>query len=470
MTLQENFLGGFLFGTEDFEMIDKLRQKLEDIQEQVKNIINAVQAEDREFTEEESDKLEALEAEFKNTDRQVKNLVRAEEREKKLREVPTRVTDPDDEVRDAQNKGMQVPKGARLSLSETPEMRRNNGFRSLGEFAMSVKNAMPGGGGNIDPRLVRNAPTTTSTEGVGADGGYLVPPDYRTAIVQQVMGEDTVLGRTDQWITNSNQIVVPADETTPWQSSGGVQVYWESEAGQKSQSKVALKEKTLRLNKLTALCPVSDELLEDASALDSYLSRKVAEKFNFAINLAIVQGTGVGEPQGIMNCGCKIAVDAESGQSADTIVFENIVNMWSRMYGPSRPNAVWLINQDIEPQLYTMSFEGTSSSVPAYLPAGGLSSSPYSTLMGKPIIPTQACETLGDAGDIILADLKQYWTGLKSTGMRQDVSIHLWFDYDVTAFRFIMRLGGQCWFSAAISGRDTGTSTMSSFITLAARA
>jgi len=453
-------------------MIDKLRQKLEDIQEQVKNIINAVQAEDREFTEEESDKLEALEVEFKNTDRQVKNLVRAEERERKLREVPTRVTDSDDEVRAAQNKGMEIPKGARFSISETKEMARNNGFRSLGDFAMSVKNAMPGGGGNIDPRLVRasgTAPTSTSTEGVGADGGYLVPPDYRTSIVEQVMGEDTLLGRTDQWITGSNQLVVPADETTSWGSTG-VQGYWESEAGEKTQSKVALKEKTLRLNKLTALCPVSDELLEDASALDSYLRRKVAEVFNFKINLAIVQGTGVGEPQGILNCGCKIAVDAESGQSADTIVFENIVNMWSRMYGPSRANAIWLINQDIEPELYTMSFEGTSSSVPAYLPAGGLSSSPYSTLMGKPIIPTQACETLGDAGDIILADLKQYWTGLKSTGMRQDVSIHLWFDFDVTAFRFIMRLGGQCWWSAAISGRDTGTSTMSSFITLAARA
>lgn len=451
-------------------MLDKLIQKRLDIQEQIKNIINTAQADDREFTEEELDKIEALEVEFKNVDRQIKNLERAEERENRLNQVPTRVTDEDEDVLGPQNRHMVVPKGSRFSIVETPEMKRNNGFRSFGEFALCVKNAMPGGGGNVDPRLLRNAPTTTSTEGTGADGGFLVPPDYRTEIVKEVLGEDTILGRTDQWRTNSNQIVVPADETTPWQSSGGIQVYWESEAGQKSQSKVALKEKTLRLNKLTALCPVTDELLEDASSLDSYLRRKVAEKMNFAINLAIVQGTGVGEPQGILNCGCLISVPAESGQSADTIVFENIVNMWSRMYGPWRANAIWLINQDIEPQLFTMSFDGTSSSVPVYMPANGLAGSPYSTLMGRPIIPTQACETLGDAGDIILADMMQYWTGLKAQGMKQDISIHLWFDYDVTAFRFVFRIGGQCWWSSAISGRDTGTSSMGAFIDLAARA
>ena len=100
-------------------------------------------------------------------------------------------------------------------------------------------------------------------------------------------------------------------------------------------------------------------------------------------------------------------------------------------------------------------------------PAGGVHAGDLNVTVRE--VKHNFVPVLGDAGDIILADMKQYWTGLKSTGMRQDVSIHLWFDYDVTAFRFIMRLGGQCWFSAAISGRDTGTSTMSSFITLAAR-
>ena len=57
---------------------------------------------------------------------------------------------------------------------------------------------------------------------------------------------------------------------------------------------------------------------------------------------------------------------------------------------------------------------------------------------------------------------------MKNVGVRQDVSIHLWFDYDVTAFRFVMRLGGQCWLASAIDPRD-GSNTLGAFIALEAR-
>ena len=127
------------------------------------------------------------------------------------------------------------------------------------------------------------------------------------------------------------------------------------------------------------------------------------------------------------------------------MVWANIVKMWTRMYGPSRPNAIWLINQDIEQQLFSLSFEGTSSSVPAFMPANGLAASPYSTLMGRPLLPSQACETLGDEGDIILCDLSEYMTAMKTGGIRAETSMHLWFDYDTTAFSFVFRLAGKPW-------------------------
>ena len=445
---------------------DALKARLLDIQEESENIIKAAQADNRDdLTEEENNKLEALDVEYKSIETQIRNIERVESRNLALTQSQGRQTDPNDAVDAIESQPQSAAHQTRVRITEPPELKRNNGFRSLGDFARSVKAATRG---QIDPRLLRNAPTTVSTEGVGADGGYLVPPDYRTSILKAIMGEDSLLARTDQWQTKSNTLIIPADETTPWQTTGGILAYWESEAGAKGQTKVALKEKTIKLNKLTALVPVSEELLEDAPSLDSYLNKKIPEKFGFAVNLALVQGTGVGEPQGILNCSSLVTVDCESGQSADTIVFENIVNMWSRMYGPLRKNSVWLINQDIEPQLFTMSFEGTSSSVPAYMPANGLSASPYATLMGRPVIPTQACETIGDKGDIIFCAWDQYLSAMRTTGIRSDISIHLWFDYDVVAYRFVMRVGGQCWWSAAIDPRD-GSNTLGAFIALAAR-
>jgi hypothetical protein len=46
--------------------------------------------------------------------------------------------------------------------------------------------------------------------------------------------------------------------------------------------------------------------------------------------------------------------------------------------------------------------------------------------------------------------------------------MHLWFDYDITAFRFIFRLAGHPWLTAPIARRN-GTNTLSAFVALAAR-
>ena len=301
--------------------LETLKDKLTELNDQSHDIIMAAQAENRELTDEENDKLEALDVEYKNTKRQIKNMERVQSRHLELIQSPGRKTDPDSVVAEGDQNYAQpsMAQRARLEIFEPPDVKRNNGFRSLGDFARSVKLATRG---NIDPRLLRNAvpgTATTSTEGVGADGGYLVPPDYRTAILKAITGEDSLLSRTDQWTTQSNTLIIPADETTPWQTSGGILAYWESEAGVKTQSKVSLKEKTVKLNKLTALIPVSEELLEDASSLDSYLQKKIPEKFGFAVNLAMVQGTGVGEPQGVLNCPSLVTV-VKGSQGADTII------------------------------------------------------------------------------------------------------------------------------------------------------
>ncbi len=147
------------------------------------------------------------------------------------------------------------------------------------------------------------------------------------------------------------------------------------------------------------------------------------------------------------------------------------MKMWSRLYGPARQNAVWLINQDVEPQLNAIGFPSGATTVqfPIYIPPGGLSGAPYSTLLGKPVLVTQACSTVGTQGDIILTDLKAYLAAQKVGGLRAETSIHLWFDYDITAFRFILRIAGQPWWSSAISPLN-GANTLSYYVTLDTRA
>jgi HK97 family phage major capsid protein len=276
-----------------------------------------------------------------------------------------------------------------------------------------------------------------------------------------------LLARTDQQITSRNSITFPVDETVAW-GTNGVRVYWESEAAAINQSRPTFREMTLKTNKLAALVPVTEELLEDAPGLGNYLDRVAGRGMNYAVSNSILDGTGVGQPLGILRSGSLVTVAAEGSQTADTVNVQNIAKMWVRMPARSRASAIWLANPDVEAQLILMTLGGTAAAFPVFMPPNGMSQSPFSTLMGRPLVPHMACKAIGDVGDLVFADLSQYVTAVKTGGMRSDVSMHLWFDQDIAAFKFTMRVDGRPWASQAISPPN-GSSTLSPFVALAAR-
>ncbi len=462
--------------------IPELDQRLEDLQAQANQIQATADKDKRDFTPEEATQLDSI---FDSIDQAKAQRERREKIELNNAELATprpRQVAPEPAAA-ASNSAERPTRNTVIRPIETVQDRERYGWNTFGDFALATRRgAIPGG--EIDNRLVsnhgngyRNQPTTSGTEGTGADGGFAVPPEFRRDIMETVMGEQTLAGMCDNLTTSGNSITVPMDETTPWQTSGGILSYWDGENDQLTQSKPALKQNTVRLNKLTALVPVSEELMEDAPAMDGYLRRKAPQKMAFKLSLGIVSGNGVGQPLGILNSASKVSITKVGSQVADTLVGLNIITMWSRLYAPCRPRSVWLINQDTEVQLHTLMKQGrldtgatdTGWGVPLYTPPGGLSATPYGTLMGRPVIPTEACETVGDEGDIILADLSQYMLVSKGGGVRTDVSMHLYFDYGALAYRFVFRVAGQPWWSQAITPRDSST-TLSAFVTTAARA
>lgn len=451
------------------ETLEQLQNKLIELKEEANSIQARADAEKRELTADEEKEIEQIFASFEKCEADIERRERIDAINAKVATPGKRKTEPDRIENRSRDDDPPAPRRTpRVEVVNDRDARGKWGFRSAADYLSAVV-ASSAKGGSIDPRLIANAPSTWGSEGVGADGGFAVPPDFRTQIIQKVMGEDSLLSLTDQNPVSGNSLTFPADETTPWQSSGGIQAYWENEGGQKTQSKPQLTEKTVKANKVIALVPLTDELLEDAPAMASYVNRKAPEKINFKVNDAIINGTGVGQPLGILNSAGTIVVPAESGQAADSVVFQNILSMWGRLTPAARRNARWIANPDIEQQLMGMSFPGTGTAVPVYLPPGGLSGAPYATLLGRPITVTEASPALGDAGDLILGDMSTYLSVVKSGGIRQDVSIHVWFDYDITAFRFVLRVGGQPWWNSEISPYHAGGQSRGFFVALGAR-
>lgn len=363
------------------------------------------------------------------------------------------------------------PTGTLTGGAPAAEKDPKAGFDHFGDFATTVALACKKTNAFVDDRLqiLAEVPSTAASGAIGEDGGFTVPQDFREDIMSGVLAEDSLLDLTDQYEMEGYSTKVPVDENQDWDNTNGIQVYWEDELGQLNQSKPALKMVEWYARKNTALVPISNELLEDGRLMDGYLRRKAPDKMRFSVSLALMFGNGVGRPLGALESPAAITVAKESGQAADTVVRQNIDNIWMRMPATMRRDAVWIVNQDIESQLQALQFPGTESPHPIYLPAGGYSAQPYDTLKGRPVIYHQAAATLGDKGDISLINWKQYSTVIKRGGIKTDVSMHLYFDADAMAYRFILRIGGQPWLSAPISPR-VGSNTMSPFVTLAERA
>jgi HK97 family phage major capsid protein len=364
--------------------------------------------------------------------------------------------------------------GLQHTVVATAQERGRWGWQTFGDFCNAVRAVKLGT--PPDTRLLNAAASTYGNEDIGADGAFAVPTEWREQIMQLVNGEDSLLARTDNLPISKNSITFPVDETPVWSSSAGVRAYWDKEAAAATQTKAAIQPLTMRLNKLTAMMIMTEELLEDAPAMSGYLISRAASAINWKVTDAIVNGDGAGMPLGLTKSPAAVTITEESSQPADTLVANNILKMYSRMHSAHRSRAVWLINQDVEPQLMNLNITfrdaagtaGIAAGAAAYLPPGGLSGSPYASLMGRPIIPTEACATVGDIGDIIFVDLGAYLTVTKTTGIRSDISMHMYFDQGLSAFRFVLRLDGRPWLSAPIA-RANGSNTLSSIVLLESR-
>lgn len=404
-----------------------------------------------------------------------KELSTLEEEQQRLEKLIERLE------RNAQAKQRQDESGdVAVSIRVTREEHEDeNGvykpFRSLGEQLQAVRSAaMPGG--TVHSGLIGIAKRAASgmSEGIGADGGFLVQTDYATELMRAAFETGVLASRVRRFplSANSNRLVLNAvDEKSRVDGSrwGGVQVYWENEGDAATASKPKFKRMEFNLQKLIGLCYATDELLQDAAALGSVISQAFEEEFGFKIDSAIFAGDGAGKPQGLLDATSTVTVSKEGSQAADTINALNVMKMRARLWSRSRQNAVWLINQDCEPQLHKLNFtgDGSKSDIPVYVPARGLADQPYDTLYGRPIIPIEQAKTLGDKGDIMFVDLSQYGM-IDRNGLEQATSIHVKFTTDETAFRFVARLDGKpLWLNALTPAN--GSNTLSPCVVLQAR-
>lgn len=436
------------------------------IRDELKTFASAAQLSGRSFTDEERTKIEALKSENETLKGEIEAL---ESQAAKDAETLGFIGDLDAELNGSTGRRSQPDALGRIDPVAPPK------FKSLGEQLQAIANAGINGDNpsSRDNRLTwETLAPSGAAAGVPSDGGYLIQKDFLGELVTRMneFGNIKNRVRTIPIGANSDGLKIFAvDETSRATGSrwGGVQVYWGAEADTATAKKPKFRQMELELKDLIGLAYVTNRLLADASAVGSIFTQAFSEEMSFMVEDSLINGDGAGKPLGIKNCPAVVSVAKETGQAAATIVFENIQKMWSRLWARSRANAVWLINQDAEPQLNSMTLAVGTGGVPVYLPPGGLSQSPFATLMGRPVLPVEYCETLGTTGDIMLADFSQV-IGIEKGGMQADSSIHVKFVSNEMTFRFIYRYDAQPVWNSALTPFK-GSATKSPFIKLDTR-
>jgi HK97 family phage major capsid protein len=313
----------------------------------------------------------------------------------------------------------------------------------------------------------------TYSEKVPSEGGFLVPEEFRSQIMQLSLDSAVVRPRATIIPMSSPRIHIPSIDETSRVSSiyGGVVVYRTEEGAELTESSATFASIKLDVTKQTALSHVPNELIRDWGAFGAFMDATLPAAMGAYEDWDYISGSGVGAPLGGLSAAntALIAVAARSGQSAalgNQIVWENVIDMYARMLPTSLGSAVWVASPDTFAQLATMALSVGTGGSAVWLTDGR--GAPVLTLLGRPVIMTgSAPAALGSQGDLSFVDWGMYLIG-DYQNMTVDSSPHVKFTSDKTTFRAIARNDGRPWLQSPLTPHNN-SATLSPFIGLAAR-
>lgn len=171
-------------------------------------------------------------------------------------------------------------------------------------------------------------------EGVDADGGYLVPEEYDSRLID-TLEEENIMRKLGRVITTSGEHKINIAATKPAAA-------WVEEGGALTFGDATFSQILLDAHKLHVAIKVTEELLYDnAFGLENYIIDQFGKALANAEEDAFLNGTGVGQPLGLF-------AKTGGGTTAETLTAalkaDDILNLIYALKRPYRKNASFIIN------------------------------------------------------------------------------------------------------------------------------
>ena len=306
--------------------------------------------------------------------------------------------------------------------------------------------------------------TKDMAEAVGASGGFLVPTEYIARLLSVMAESNFVRQRATVIPMRRRSVGIPVLDQTGTTAGqphwfGGMQFYWAEEAAEKTETDAAFRKIMLTAHKLIGYTRASDELVDDSAiSLDALLTGEMGfvGGANWMEEYAFLQGTGAGQPLGVIPAPATITV---ARQADNAIGYVDLANMMESFLPSGR--GVWVMTQSAYSEMIQMNGPAGNAS---YVWQPNARDGVPGTLFGLPVIWTEKVPVLGQPGDVILADWRYYLLGDRQAITIESTRFDRW-RWDQTSWRMVHRVDGQPWLSAPLTLQD-GSTQVSPFVIL----
>jgi len=299
----------------------------------------------------------------------------------------------------------------------------------------------------------------------GARGGFLIPTEFLPNM-QAVQPEGALVRPYASIIRMSRrQVSIPVLDQTQtlgvglpnW--FGGMKFYWADEGEEKTETEAKFLRVNLVAKKLIGLTHASDELLDDSAiSLADFLSGPLgfAGGIPWMEDYSFLRGVGGGQPRGIVNAPVTLVV---ARNTAAQVNYVDCINMLAEFLPSGRGR--WAISQSAMAQVIQMSGPAGNAS---YVWQPNAREGVPGYLFGMPVSWSEKMPSVGNKGDILLADYRYYLIGDRQSTTIESTNAVRW-EYDETSWRVVHRIDGQPWLSQPLTYQDQ-TTQVSPFVVL----
>lgn len=244
-------------------------------------------------------------------------------------------------------------------------------------------------------------------EQVASDGGYLVPTEWDSRLID-TLNEENIMRKLGTSIQTSGEHEITIAATKPAAA-------WLNEGQPLTFSNATFDQKTLKAYKLAVGVQVTNELLADSMFnLETYILDQFGKTLSNAEEDKFLNGTGTNQPSGILN-DAQIGVTANS---ATAITSDEIINLVYSLKRPYRKNASFIVNDSTLAAIRKL-----KDTTQNYLWQPSFSAEEPDRLLGYPIFTSAYMPTIAaEAKVLIFGDISYYNIGDRGTRTFQQLT------------------------------------------------